>query len=118
MGFIKHKSITTNKIFKYLYEYGYEFFRSFPHWNSYGTPSSVVISGHEEDIAFSTGAETTVQLVDGGWGNWIEFGHCSVTCGVGAVRRYRLCDTPPPGEVCEGTSEDQVLCHRESCPVV
>ena len=47
-------------------------------------------------------------VVDGGWGDWSEFGACSVTCASGVRRRERKCDFPVPkngGKQCVGECE-------------
>ncbi|XP_044177006.1 coadhesin-like, partial [Acropora millepora] len=60
--------------------------------------------------------------VNGGYGDWFDFGECSVTCGEGVQERKRLCDSPSPqfgGESCEklGPSVETKACQMKSCPV-
>lgn len=59
--------------------------------------------------------------VNGGYGDWFDFGACSVTCGEGVQERKRLCDNPSPqygGESCEklGPSVETKACQMKSCP--
>ncbi|KAL4216796.1 hypothetical protein ACF0H5_024517 [Mactra antiquata] len=58
--------------------------------------------------------------VDGGWGSWLPFSHCSHTCGTGTKSRLRYCNNPQPsngGKQCPGTSEDKQSCHDADCRV-
>jgi len=60
--------------------------------------------------------------VNGGYGDWFDFGACSVSCGEGVQERKRLCDSPSPqygGESCEklGPSVETKACQMKSCPV-
>ena len=57
--------------------------------------------------------------VNGMFGEWGEFGPCSVTCGDGIQTRQRKCDNPEPqhgGANCEGKTEDEKLCTEKPCP--
>ena len=57
--------------------------------------------------------------VDGGFGPWLEFGECSVTCGNGEQKRERRCDSPEPqhgGKPCEGPNEETRSCEQGPCP--
>ena len=59
-------------------------------------------------------------VVDGSFGDWTEWGACSVTCGVGQSVRRRLCDHPVPqngGKDCEGPAEEFKACNDVACPV-
>lgn len=59
-------------------------------------------------------------VVDGGWGDWSEFGACSVTCASGVRRRERKCDFPVPkngGKQCVGESFQTTPCEEKPCPV-
>ena len=51
--------------------------------------------------------------VDGGYSPWTSFSECSVTCGVGRMKRTRTCTNPKPehgGKQCEGRSEQIEQC--------
>lgn len=52
---------------------------------------------------------------DGGWGGWMDWGQCSLTCGRPGFRmRERLCDNPAPrhrGPNCFGAARDMKLCN-------
>lgn len=37
-----------------------------------------------------------LRTVNGGWGQWMDFGECSRTCGGGIRKSYRECDNPRP----------------------
>ena len=61
--------------------------------------------------------------VNGGYGEWGEFGECTVTCGGGVWHRTRKCNKPAtvlPGKTCEeqglGPNEEMAPCNVESCP--
>ncbi|KAK6187216.1 hypothetical protein SNE40_005292 [Patella caerulea] len=57
--------------------------------------------------------------VNGGWGEWLDYGDCSVTCGPGTKTRSRQCDNPPPsndGDVCEGDNTETTECNLAICP--
>ena len=59
-------------------------------------------------------------VVDGSFGDWTEWGACSVTCGVGQSVRRRLCDHPVPqngGKDCEGPAEEFKACNDVPCQV-
>ncbi|XP_066284505.1 properdin-like isoform X1 [Branchiostoma lanceolatum] len=58
--------------------------------------------------------------VDGGWGEWAEWGQCSVSCGAGLHQRVRLCDRPAPqheGRDCEGEPLQLRRCDQGPCPI-
>ncbi|XP_028823701.1 hemicentin-1 isoform X1 [Denticeps clupeoides] len=58
--------------------------------------------------------------VHGGFSAWMDWGACSVTCGVGVQRRLRHCNNPLPangGRDCAGTDTDARNCHGRPCPV-
>ncbi|XP_048581714.1 uncharacterized protein LOC5511228 isoform X2 [Nematostella vectensis] len=58
--------------------------------------------------------------VDGNWGQWSEFTHCSATCGAAKRSRTRNCDNPPPahgGKSCEGDEMEEVYCDLNPCMV-
>ncbi|XP_021098568.1 hemicentin-1 [Heterocephalus glaber] len=57
--------------------------------------------------------------VDGGWGNWQSWSHCSVSCGGGEKTRKRLCDNPVPskgGRSCRGDATQVSRCNTQACP--
>ena len=58
-------------------------------------------------------------IVNGGWGNWVTWAECSVTCGPGELVKHRECDNPVPshgGEDCEGDSMAVLTCNVKNCP--
>ena len=57
--------------------------------------------------------------MDGSWGDWVEVGACSVTCGGGKQKRVRTCDNPKPlngGKSCQGNDKDELECNTNACP--
>lgn len=56
---------------------------------------------------------------DKGWGLWLTWSPCSVTCGGGGVRtRKRVCSSPPEcHSACSGPSEETESCPTLTCPV-
>lgn len=57
--------------------------------------------------------------VDGGWGNWSDWGACSRTCGAGVSFQSRECDHPTPvhgGSFCIGERARYKICNIEPCP--
>jgi len=60
-------------------------------------------------------------LENGNWGEWLQWGPCSVTCGKGGKKtRHRYCDSPVPkygGAPCKGSSVEVKNCDEfEECP--
>ncbi|KAL4216655.1 Hemicentin-1 [Mactra antiquata] len=59
--------------------------------------------------------------VDGGWGSWSEWTHCSVTCEQGIIERHRTCSNPMPandGLNCTGNFFESKECFTAApCPV-
>ncbi|KAF6769316.1 hypothetical protein AHF37_11847 [Paragonimus kellicotti] len=59
--------------------------------------------------------------VNGGWGEWSPWSHCSKSCGGGQRRRTRRCDHPAPaygGEDCPANGYMEVSdCQDVPCPV-
>ncbi|KAF8561358.1 hypothetical protein P879_00953, partial [Paragonimus westermani] len=59
--------------------------------------------------------------VNGGWGEWSPWSHCSKSCGGGQRRRTRRCDHPAPaygGEDCPANGYMEVSdCQNVPCPV-
>nr|XP_048286978.1 hemicentin-1 isoform X1 [Myodes glareolus] len=57
--------------------------------------------------------------VDGSWGTWQSWSHCSVSCGGGERMRKRLCDNPVPsksGRSCPGDATQVSRCNTQACP--
>uniref|UniRef100_A0A8D2B9D0 Hemicentin-1 n=1 Tax=Sciurus vulgaris TaxID=55149 RepID=A0A8D2B9D0_SCIVU len=57
--------------------------------------------------------------VDGNWGNWQSWSHCSASCGGGEKTRKRLCDSPVPsqgGRSCLGDATQVSRCNIQACP--
>ena len=57
-------------------------------------------------------------LVHGNWGEWSEYGDCTVTCGAGQKRRFRTCTNPAPrhnGRTCPGNNQDTQSCNTQPC---
>ncbi|CAB1323870.1 unnamed protein product, partial [Coregonus sp. 'balchen'] len=51
---------------------------------------------------------------------WIEWGPCSASCGVGVQRRLRQCNNPLPangGRHCTDSETETRSCHGKPCPV-
>ncbi|XP_035996829.1 hemicentin-1 isoform X1 [Fundulus heteroclitus] len=58
--------------------------------------------------------------VHGGFSEWTEWGHCSVSCGAGIQKRVRQCDNPLPangGRHCAGSDAETRSCQGKPCPV-
>ncbi|XP_060581974.1 angiopoietin-related protein 2-like [Ruditapes philippinarum] len=67
-----------------------------------------------EDTFCNTGS----CAINGGWSDWMQWGKCSVTCGVGLQSRVRSCTNPTPanaGEHCIGQNYDVKLCYNDIC---
>ncbi|XP_040895666.1 hemicentin-1 [Toxotes jaculatrix] len=63
---------------------------------------------------------TLTVRVHGGYSEWAEWGPCSVSCGVGAQRRLRQCNSPLPangGRHCAGLDTETRSCQGKPCPV-
>ncbi|KAG9482142.1 hypothetical protein GDO78_011044 [Eleutherodactylus coqui] len=57
--------------------------------------------------------------VDGSWGKWSPYGHCSRTCGGGVQLAKRECNNPEPshgGQYCEGLRVKYRSCTLNPCP--
>ena len=55
--------------------------------------------------------------MDGNWGNWLNWGTCSVAYGGGTRTRSRLCNNPSPsngGKSCQGSGVDSQSCNTGS----
>ena len=60
-----------------------------------------------------------VILVNGNWGDWMEWSVCSKTCGEGLKNRSRECNNPQPmfgGRVCLGYNTQLENCKDTECP--
>ncbi|VDN00707.1 unnamed protein product [Thelazia callipaeda] len=60
----------------------------------------------------------TVGQIEGGWREWSPWNTCSVTCGHGLQRRWRLCDSPIPkngGNSCKGEFVQRQMCFTSHC---
>ncbi|KAG5850585.1 hypothetical protein ANANG_G00084020 [Anguilla anguilla] len=58
--------------------------------------------------------------VHGGFSEWMEWGSCSVSCGLGAQKRLRQCNKPLPangGRHCAGPDSETRSCQGKPCPV-
>ncbi|XP_070188099.1 uncharacterized protein [Littorina saxatilis] len=58
--------------------------------------------------------------VVGGWGVWMPWTPCAVTCGKGKRQRYRQCNNPLPeyGGSCDGDGMRVETCEMGNCPRV
>ncbi|KAM4861104.1 hemicentin-1 [Thomomys bottae] len=57
--------------------------------------------------------------VDGSWGTWQSWSHCSASCGGGEKTRKRQCDNPVPsksGRSCPGDATQVSRCNVQACP--
>uniref|UniRef100_A0A8C9R6U4 Hemicentin-1 n=1 Tax=Scleropages formosus TaxID=113540 RepID=A0A8C9R6U4_SCLFO len=58
--------------------------------------------------------------VHGGFSEWMNWGPCSVSCGLGVQRRLRQCNNPLPangGHHCAGSDAETRSCQGKPCPV-
>ncbi|KAJ8376139.1 hypothetical protein SKAU_G00067190 [Synaphobranchus kaupii] len=58
--------------------------------------------------------------VHGGFSEWMEWGSCTVSCGLGAQKRLRQCNNPMPangGRHCAGLDTETRSCQGKPCPV-
>ncbi|KAJ7986246.1 hypothetical protein DPEC_G00337960 [Dallia pectoralis] len=69
----------------------------------------------------SVGARVTLTVqVHGGFSEWMDWGPCSVSCGIGAHRRRRQCNKPLPangGRHCADSDTETRSCQGKPCPV-
>eukprot|EP00118_Oscarella_pearsei_P025899 m.308995 g.308995 ORF g.308995 m.308995 type:complete len:1646 (+) comp45241_c0_seq1:82-5019(+) len=64
-------------------------------------------------------ATTSVERVDGQWGDWSSSSPCSRSCGGGLQFRVRECDNPRPsggGQFCTGMRREFKSCATNECP--
>ncbi|KAI7813138.1 putative A disintegrin and metalloproteinase with thrombospondin motifs 12, partial [Triplophysa rosa] len=58
------------------------------------------------------------QTVNGGWGPWSTWSHCSRTCGAGVQSADRECNQPKPefgGKYCTGERKRYMICNTKPC---
>ncbi|XP_075994726.1 A disintegrin and metalloproteinase with thrombospondin motifs 12-like [Genypterus blacodes] len=58
------------------------------------------------------------ETVNGGWGQWGTWSHCSRTCGTGVQSAERECNNPKPefgGKYCTGERKRYRTCNTKSC---
>ncbi|CAB4055395.1 Mucin-like protein,Hemicentin-1,Adhesion G protein-coupled receptor B3 [Lepeophtheirus salmonis] len=62
-----------------------------------------------------------IQVIDGNWGQWIQWSGCSATCGHATRSRSRQCDSPSPmngGSFCSGDNNQISSCpNTRPCPI-
>ena len=57
--------------------------------------------------------------IQGGWGAWSSYSHCSRTCGGGIQESHRECNNPVPqngGKYCMGSKRRYLSCNTNECP--
>lgn len=60
--------------------------------------------------------DTTIEPINGVWGEWTDYGTCSRSCGTGIEYRTRECIPPKLGGLwCGGESEEGRLCNTDKC---
>ncbi|KAK2837875.1 hypothetical protein Q5P01_015087 [Channa striata] len=60
------------------------------------------------------------ETVNGGWGHWSTWSHCSRTCGMGVQSAERECNNPKPefgGKYCTGERKRYRTCNTQPCQV-
>ncbi|XP_067377923.1 A disintegrin and metalloproteinase with thrombospondin motifs 12 isoform X2 [Channa argus] len=60
------------------------------------------------------------ETVNGGWGHWSTWSHCSRTCGIGVQSADRECNNPKPefgGKYCTGERKRYRTCNTKPCQV-
>ncbi|KAK5870911.1 hypothetical protein PBY51_003819 [Eleginops maclovinus] len=58
------------------------------------------------------------ETVNGGWGQWSKWSHCSRTCGTGVQSAERECNNPKPefgGKYCTGERKRYRTCNTKPC---
>ncbi|XP_017267700.1 A disintegrin and metalloproteinase with thrombospondin motifs 12 [Kryptolebias marmoratus] len=58
------------------------------------------------------------ETVNGGWGQWSKWSHCSRTCGTGVQSAERECNNPKPefgGRYCTGERKRYRTCNTKPC---
>ncbi|MBN3319290.1 ATS12 metalloproteinase, partial [Atractosteus spatula] len=59
------------------------------------------------------------ETVNGGWGVWSRWSHCTRTCGAGVQSAERECNNPKPeygGKYCTGERKRYRICNTKACP--
>nr|XP_006627309.1 PREDICTED: A disintegrin and metalloproteinase with thrombospondin motifs 12 [Lepisosteus oculatus] len=59
------------------------------------------------------------ETVNGGWGVWSHWSHCTRTCGAGVQSAERECNNPKPeygGKYCTGERKRYRICNTKACP--
>ena len=72
-----------------------------------------------QDNGACTSCITDIVPDHGGWGKWMSFSGCSVSCGGGTHTRQRQCDSPSPaygGDYCSGNENETQWCNTDVCP--
>ncbi|XP_060582797.1 A disintegrin and metalloproteinase with thrombospondin motifs 1-like [Ruditapes philippinarum] len=91
----------------------------FPNDNTYlKTGICELSSVYPESATADIGWKVYGRIVDGSWGNWLNWGACSVTCGDGTRSRSRSCNNPSPsngGEQCQGSNVNSQNCNIKEC---
>eukprot|EP00057_Strongylocentrotus_purpuratus_P020002 XP_011674476.1 PREDICTED: uncharacterized protein LOC754362 [Strongylocentrotus purpuratus] len=60
-----------------------------------------------------------LEIINGGWSNWLPWSPCSVPCEGGTRNTSRECTNPPPndyGQPCHGENTKQEPCNIQDCP--
>ncbi|KAM6945166.1 A disintegrin and metalloproteinase with thrombospondin motifs 12-like [Lycodopsis pacificus] len=60
------------------------------------------------------------ETVNGGWGSWSTWSHCSRTCGTGVQSAERECNNPKPefgGKYCTGERKRYRTCNTKPCQI-
>ena len=79
------------------------------------THRNIITSKHSLSVS-------SLILVNGGWGEWTEWGECSATCGSADQGRTRACDNPAKqygGADCgiDGSLDSETQkCNEDPCP--
>lgn len=87
--------------------------------NFRGMALTVIYSTKELWVPKPCGTVLIFLLVDGGFGDWSNFGLCSKTCGKGKQQRSRSCNNPAPahgGQSCNGEDSQSRDCMLKECP--
>ncbi|XP_063792190.1 properdin-like [Pseudophryne corroboree] len=73
--------------------------------------------GHKEEVQICSLQDCCPVM--GGWSPWSPWSQCSVTCGLGQMKRTRECNNPAPecGGLCVGNREETTVCDtNQVCP--